>query len=107
MAPPTHLHVYSLPAELLVSLVPRTLGDQPPVNEAKETEPVSEAAPEQRTRACNVCPGAVFIDVNDQRAHYRADWHRYNVKSRLQGGALVSEADFGKLVDGMLLLCTV
>ena len=106
MAPPTHLHVYSLPTELLNSLVPRILGAQPTINEPQEPEPDAtvEGASEQRTRACNVCPGAAFTDVNDQRAHYRADWHRYNVKLRLQGGNPVSEVDFGKLVDGSSLI---
>jgi len=38
--------------------------------------------------------------VDEQRNHYRSDWHRYNVKVRLNGGNVVTEPDFVHLVDG-------
>jgi hypothetical protein len=40
--------------------------------------------------------------VDEQRNHYRSDWHRYNVKVRLNGGNAVTETDFARLVDGTL-----
>ncbi|KAH9176052.1 hypothetical protein EDB89DRAFT_2092409 [Lactarius sanguifluus] len=52
-------------------------------------------------RACNVCLGVTFLDVEEQRTHFRSDWHRYNVKIRLRGGNSISEVDFAKLVDSL------
>ncbi|KAF8884967.1 hypothetical protein BD779DRAFT_1534724 [Infundibulicybe gibba] len=89
-------HVYSLPRELLETLTPRNL-----VNQTPARSPTPEVAPPASTgpRACNVCLGITFLDVNDQRAHFRSDWHRYNVKARLGGGNTVTEAQFTQLVD--------
>ncbi|KAI0313538.1 hypothetical protein OF83DRAFT_1140946 [Amylostereum chailletii] len=101
MAPPTHIHVFALPQDLIDTLTPRNLVSQPH-SSPRATSP--DFAPSQSTtgaRTCNICLGAAFADVNDQRAHYRSDWHRYNVKIRLKGGTAASEAEFAKLVDSL------
>lgn len=92
-------HIYSLPLELLQTLTPRNpLGNdqQPPRPPSLEPVPSSSNS---TTRACNICLGIIFLDVDQQRAHFRSDWHRYNVKNRLNGGQPVSEADFNQLID--------
>ncbi|KAG2129227.1 uncharacterized protein EDB93DRAFT_1234588 [Suillus bovinus] len=93
-------HVFSLPPELLETLTPRNLISQPPPTEVstliQTTPPVSDNA-----RACNICLGAIFADVTEQRSHFRSDWHRYNVKIRLRGGSAVTEPAFAQLVDGL------
>lgn len=93
-------HVFSLPPELLETLTPRNLISRPPPPEAstliQTVPPVSDNA-----RACNVCLGATFADVTEQRSHFRSDWHRYNVKIRLRGGSPVAEPAFAQLVDGL------
>ncbi|KAG1804509.1 uncharacterized protein BJ212DRAFT_1393488 [Suillus subaureus] len=93
-------HVFSLPPELLETLTPRNLISRPPPPEAstlvQTTPPVSDNA-----RACNICLGATFADVTEQRTHFRSDWHRYNVKIRLRGGSPVTEPAFAQLVDGL------
>ncbi|KAI0372738.1 hypothetical protein BV20DRAFT_1014803 [Pilatotrama ljubarskyi] len=98
-------HVFSLPKELLDTLVPRAILSQPTVpatDPAPRAEsPAPAAQPTAGSRACNICLGATFVDVEDQRAHFRSDWHRYNVKVRLGGGSPVSEARFAQLVDGL------
>ncbi|KAI0272460.1 hypothetical protein BC834DRAFT_999646 [Gloeopeniophorella convolvens] len=67
-----------------------------------EEQGVSSQAPSAHgSRACNICLGVTFLDVEEQRAHFRSDWHRYNVKIRLNGGKPVSETDFAKLVDSL------
>ncbi|KAF8899611.1 hypothetical protein CPB84DRAFT_1780198 [Gymnopilus junonius] len=76
----SHYHIFSLPLELLDSLTPQ-----------------SKSGP----RACAICNGITFLDVNEQRAHFRSDWHRYNVKTRLNGGKTVSEPTFAQLVEGL------
>ncbi|KLO19275.1 hypothetical protein SCHPADRAFT_992806 [Schizopora paradoxa] len=93
-------HLFSLPRELLDTLVPRNLiydQDQQDANEV-----IDDRAPQaEGQRACNVCLGVSFVDVNDQRTHFRSDWHRYNVKARLSGGKAVAEADFANLLEGL------
>ena len=95
-------HLFSLPQELLDTLVPRNILAQvpepapPPPTEAAAASPQSNPG----SRTCNICLGATFVDVEDQRAHFRSDWHRYNVKMRMGGGNAVSEAHFSQLVDG-------
>jgi hypothetical protein len=103
-APTTHTayHLFSLPAELLAGLRPR-IDQQPALLEPEEPSKPETAAPQtegQGGRACNVCLNATFADVNDQRAHFRSDWHRYNVKIRMNGGHPVDETRFSQLVEG-------
>jgi hypothetical protein len=96
-------HVFALPTEILQNIALRGhLSHQTAVDpsKAEQQDLPSQTAPTHGPRACNVCLGATFLDVEEQRAHFRSDWHRYNVKIRLRGGKLVSDADFAKLVDG-------
>lgn len=99
MPPAKSLHIYSLPPELIDTLKPLNL-----LSGINETGPKEEEKPEtsqvtQGARSCNICLGAVFTDVEDQRSHFRSDWHRYNVKARLEKGKVVSEQDFAILVE--------
>ncbi|KAJ7355571.1 hypothetical protein DFH08DRAFT_772665 [Mycena albidolilacea] len=94
----SHFHIYSLPVELLDTLTPRNLVSVP---RPRSPSPPPVASSTIGSRACNVCNGVAFVDVEEQRAHFRSDWHRYNVKTRLSGGQSVSELEFSKLVDGL------
>lgn len=96
------LHLFSLPQELLETLTPRNslLQDRAPSPDLAE-KPAETAQTTSGSRSCNICLGAVFTDVDDQRSHFRSDWHRYNVKARLAGGKVVSESDFFALVEGL------
>ncbi|KAF8998549.1 hypothetical protein BDQ17DRAFT_1543980 [Cyathus striatus] len=92
-------HIFSLPPELLASLTPRNL-----VNKQTSRAPSPEFASQQTAtgpRACNVCLGVNFRDVDEQRTHFRSDWHKYNVKIRLRGGQPVGESQFAQLVEGL------
>ncbi|KAI0825870.1 hypothetical protein BC629DRAFT_1277071 [Irpex lacteus] len=104
MAPQERYHVFSIPPTLLDTLVPRTILTQASQDEStRPPSPPPPPAPTQNgaARACNICLGAAFADVDEQRAHFRSDWHRYNVKMRVAGSNAVSEAQFGQLVDGL------
>ncbi|KAG1750056.1 hypothetical protein EDD22DRAFT_916702 [Suillus occidentalis] len=92
-------HVFSLPPELLETLTPRNLISRPP----PEVSTLVQTAPpvSDNARACNVCHGATFADVTEQRSHFRSDWHRYNVKIRLRGGSPVTKPAFAQLVEGL------
>ncbi|KAG6813828.1 hypothetical protein H0H92_006772 [Tricholoma furcatifolium] len=98
----SHYHVYSLPLELLDTLTPRNLINTPQSAEPpkpESTEPISSTTSGART--CNVCTGASFVSLDEQRAHFRSDWHRYNVKTRLAGGSSVTESAFSQLVEAL------
>ena len=97
-------HAFALPTELLQKLTLRSrLSQQPATAEPSNTEQQDLSSQQTATthgsRACKVCLGATFLDVEEQRVHFRSDWHRYNVKIRLRGGKPTSEVDFAKLVD--------
>lgn len=101
MSPPSQYHVFTLPRELLETLVPRDIVNRPPSPPPSEpTAPQSEQVTSTTgARACNICLGAAFADVDSQRIHFRSDWHRYNVKMRINGSLPVTEAHFASLVD--------
>jgi len=93
-------HIFSLPPDLLDTLTPRSLIS----NQAVPQEPPPPTIPQEQapssSRSCNICLGTAFVDVDEQRSHFRSDWHRYNVKIRLKGGDPVTESTFAQLVDG-------
>jgi len=91
-------HIFSLPPELLESLTPRNLVNRAPSRKSTP-EPVASVS-KSGPRACNICQGVIFLDLNEQRVHFRSDWHRYNVKTRLNGGQTVTESNFSNLIDG-------
>ena len=45
------------------------------------------------SKSCNTCGGS-FATMADYRAHFRSDWHRYNIKLKMKGVAPVSEQEF-------------
>lgn len=111
-------HLYNLPRELLDTLTLRTLLSEPPsstpiLNLAEDGKPSQDGVDSTASsganvgaRACNICLGVTFLDVDEQRTHFRSDWHRYNIKTRLTGGQAVSEEKFGQLIEGALF-CAV
>jgi hypothetical protein len=101
-------YVHSLPHELLASLKPRKGHAMLAVEDAQpEDSPIPAVQDDVATtstgpggRACNVCLDATFANVDEQRSHFRSDWHRYNLKVRLNGGQPVDEGRFAQLVEG-------
>ncbi|KAF8557784.1 hypothetical protein OG21DRAFT_1536863 [Imleria badia] len=92
-------NVFSLPSQLVDTLTPRALvGQQPP---REPSPPPPKVAPVSNAKGCNICLGAAFADVDEQRAHFRTDWHRYNVKIRLAGRNPITESAFAELVGGL------
>ena len=113
---PHSYHLYALPTPLLESLTPRNdvssrdltqrsepakSGDgTPKTEEAPSQDPATTSISTTSGRSCNVCQGASFANVDDQRNHFRSDWHRYNVKLRLNGKDVVAETRFTQLIEG-------
>ena len=104
------ISVYSLPTELLSNLSVRTIQAQPQAASSTPEQPRSNAPTSASGINCQTCPGAAFESIEEQRAHFKSDWHRYNVKAKLVGRT-VSEEEWGNLVEGEsvhekhLLLC--
>ena len=71
------------------------------IDEPSSQDPTIASTSTTSGRSCNVCQGASFANVDDQRNHFRSDWHRYNVKLRLNGKDPVAESEFTRLVEGI------
>ena len=50
------------------------------------------------TNTCMVC-SEIFEDLSEQRQHFKLDWHRYNLKRKLQGLSRIPEDEFNILVE--------
>jgi len=95
------MYLFDLPRDLLDNLILRTIE-----LEAHPSRPQTPTLiPEQEPRGllCSICAGSAFPDLAQQRAHYRSDWHRYNVKAKLAGKKVVSENEFSNLIEGSRL----
>ena len=46
---------------------------------------------------CSKCPGAGFAESTDFRAHFRSDWHRYNLKAKIRGLSAVDLDTFTRM----------
>ncbi|CAE6417493.1 unnamed protein product [Rhizoctonia solani] len=101
-----NIHVFNIPTGLLdvLSLRDTSLVETP----APAAAPKRPATPPQPTTSgstpsCTACLGANLSDVREQRSHFRSDWHRYNVKMRLQDPSHkpVSEEQFARLVQDL------
>ena len=55
------------------------------------------AAPGPAQFTCVTCHVA-FRTADDQRSHYKTDWHRYNLKRKVAGMVPVSRTDFNSRV---------
>jgi hypothetical protein len=96
------LNVYALPAELLANLTVRSIQSTQSPPPATITFIPSESAPTVNPGGsvrCQTCPNAGFETVEEQREHFRSDWHRYNVKAKLTGRA-VSAEEWDGMVEG-------
>jgi hypothetical protein len=101
-------HIFSIPTYIVDSLKLRqgpsygSVFDPIPSKGRDEAGSQTPAVSNASFLACASCQGAAFSDVDEQRAHFRSDWHRYNVKARLKDPNFKSmnEAEFGELVEG-------
>ena len=108
------ISVYSVPPELLDSLTVRTIAlPQPaeagPSRQRQAPAPASggDAANGTLTArgavSCQTCPGASFASHEEQREHVQGDWHRFNVKAKLNGKVVTAE-QWDEMMDGESLV---
>lgn len=84
-------------------LAPSTAQPQPTESQESQQDDAAQARNPSHLRVppCSLCPSCPpFASVTAQRAHFRSDWHRYNVQLNLQNASvLVSEQAFEKLSE--------
>ncbi|OZJ06097.1 hypothetical protein BZG36_01013 [Bifiguratus adelaidae] len=97
------LNVFRIPSSILADLKSEDAASH---NNVKEPSAPVEVTKEQETLKgglfCNACQKELQ-DANEQRQHYRQDWHRYNVKRRLldANSAPLTEDQFEALVGDL------
>lgn len=106
------ISVYSIPPPLLDALTVRSIQAQtlPQQADADAQQPEPAAEHEPTTTAstslgCQTCPGASFERPEDQRAHFKSDWHRYNAKAKVGGQKIVTADEWDNMVEGELERC--
>ncbi|WWC87891.1 uncharacterized protein L201_002789 [Kwoniella dendrophila CBS 6074] len=99
--------VYSIPPELLANLSVRSIQAQDKIGEDQETstKPVTQLPtpanlPGASGLSCQTCPNANFDTVEEQRKHFKSDWHRYNAKAKLTGRTVNAE-EWDGMVEGI------
>jgi hypothetical protein len=97
------ISVYSFPPSLLAHLAVRSIQDaqQEETTDAAQPAAVTPSNPAPGSLRCQTCPGAGFETVEEQRNHFKSDWHRYNAKAKLTGRA-VSAEEWEGMVEGEL-----
>lgn len=101
--------MFSLPTELLDALCVRSIqaAAPEPIAHAPQRQEIGQPLANGRL-ACQTCPNASFESVDEQRIHFRSDWHRYNTKLKLEAltgkakGEVVGLEQFEGLVEGAL-----
>jgi len=83
------------------NVVAVTSEDSSPVEEGTSTRQSAGRVVglEEKQKTCLTCGIASFVDIVDQREHFKTDWHRYNVKLRVQNKPRVSEEEFTAMVE--------
>ncbi len=54
------------------------------------------------TKSCSTC-GTTFESVEEQRAHFKLDWHRFNIANKLKGLKAISEEQFEDQCENLSL----
>ena len=54
------------------------------------------------TKSCSTC-GVSFDSTDEQRAHFKLDWHRFNIANKLKGLKAVTEEQFEEQLENLSL----
>lgn len=108
------LYAFQLPPKLLDSIQLRSIDVEDPSKDSQtkhqQTSPADGTSTKSSSRpnalSCTVCPSSpTFESSGHQRAHFRSEWHRYNLQVTLKAGsgstALVDEAGWEELVNDL------
>ncbi|RPA76044.1 hypothetical protein BJ508DRAFT_370747 [Ascobolus immersus RN42] len=92
------LHAFDIPTTLLYSLTPKTDAPTPVEVPSVEEVAIRTAHDPPKATSCRTC-GFNGTTVEEQRIHFRSDFHRFNVKRSVRGEAPISEDDFEKMAE--------
>ena len=53
---------------------------------------------EEEGLTCHTAPGVAFATMDELKAHYRSDWHRYNLKRKVAGLPVVGKELFERVM---------
>lgn len=102
--------VYSVPPQLLETLAVRSIQaqnsdqQQSALPTSASTLAAAATPPAGTGISCQTCPQAEFGTIEEQRAHFKSDWHRYNVKVKLNAsGKAISLEEWDNMVEGVSL----
>lgn len=79
--------------------------EQDKATEAPQPQKVETVAQERhvedldRIPCCTACATS-FATVDQQRLHYRSEWHNYNLKQKLNNAKTVTESEFNRIKQG-------
>lgn len=108
------LNIYTLPQELLSNLSVRTIAELDDPQSQSEAGPSTSGSKSISkllasgsisqapvgSLSCQSCPNTLFESVEEQRAHFKSDWHRYNSKARMEGKPIVDAEQWENMVEG-------
>jgi hypothetical protein len=97
------LSVYSLPPAILSNLAVRTIAelDEPAIDAGPSKRPPPPPSTATGALSCQSCPNTSFETVEEQRNHFKTDWHRYNAKARIEGKKVVKGEEWDDMADGI------
>jgi hypothetical protein len=72
----------------------QTLEEHQPVN-----KPPTESSFDPKTTVCQACHYDNFESFEEMKAHFKTDWHRFNLKRRIKNQPAVSEQHFEEMDD--------
>ncbi len=101
--------MFELPEDVLATLTPQKQEDQSheqlytvETSQQRELTATRHDGPASSATSCALC-GLNFVGLQEQRSHVRSDLHGFNLKRRIKGLETVREAEFERLVDGLLV----
>src|SRR3954453_20338289 len=112
------IQVFSLPPEILSVITPRQnsigfsaklISEPETITKIKEIDDFTKQNKNDPIKlTCLVCGITSFESIEQQRVHYKLDWHRFNVKRRAVGLDLgksqfepTTEKEFEELMESL------
>ena len=98
-------YFYNIPLEILNSLSyvpdPKLVSDPEPEAEKQWHRPSSQPKPSAlSSQSCTLCSQS-FAIAQDQKSHFKSDWHYYNLKQKLRSKPPVTEDEFETMIENL------
>jgi hypothetical protein len=84
------MYLTELPVSILQSFIAMEVHSPPPIQRKREISALE---------SCQVCGQLKFGSIEERRAHFRSDWHAFNLGRKIKGQLTVTESEFDELVE--------